>query len=129
MSPSFHGRDWFAPVAAALSRGERPALTELTRDGLAGAEWPDELPAVVYVDAYGNLLCGLRAGLQPPDTCIVAAGSRLPRARTFCEVAPGCAFWYENALGLVEIAVNQGRADVVLGLRPGDPVLPVRAAQ
>ncbi|HHQ42210.1 MAG TPA: hypothetical protein ENK20_07955, partial [Chromatiales bacterium] len=35
---------------------------------------------------------------------------------------PGEAFWYENANGLVEIAVNQGRADTVLGLAPGAAV-------
>jgi S-adenosylmethionine hydrolase len=31
-------------------------------------------------------------------------------------------FWYENSNGLVEIAVNQGRADLDLGLAIGSPV-------
>jgi S-adenosylmethionine hydrolase len=31
-------------------------------------------------------------------------------------------FWYENSNGLVEIAVNQGRADRKLGLTIGTPV-------
>jgi S-adenosylmethionine hydrolase len=43
-------------------------------------------------------------------------------APSFCAVPTGTAFWYENAFGLVELAVNQGRADLVLGLGPGDAV-------
>ena len=32
------------------------------------------------------------------------------------------AFWYENSNGLVEIAVNQGRADRTLGLAIGSAI-------
>ncbi|AUB83644.1 SAM hydrolase/SAM-dependent halogenase family protein [Candidatus Thiodictyon syntrophicum] len=121
-SNSFHGRDWFAPVAAALCRGEAVPLTDLAAGALVGADWADDMPLVVYVDGYGNLMCGLRPPADPPGAQLRAAGRTLAYARTFCEVPPGQAFWYENALGLVEIAVNQGRADRVLGLAPGDPV-------
>jgi S-adenosylmethionine hydrolase len=38
------------------------------------------------------------------------------RARTFSDLPPGAGFWYENSNGLAEIAVNQGRADLDLGL-------------
>lgn len=122
VSNSFHGRDWFAPVAAALCRGDPLALTELEPGILIGADWPDDLPAVVYSDGYGNLMCGLRPPAGAASAQLRAAGLTLGYARTFCEVPPGQAFWYVNALGLVEIAVNQGRADRVLGLGPGDPV-------
>ena len=43
------------------------------------------------------------------------------RAKTFSDVAPGTAFWYENSIGLAEISVNQGRADQ-LGLKIGTNV-------
>jgi S-adenosyl-L-methionine hydrolase (adenosine-forming) len=43
--------------------------------------------------------------------------------RTFSDVSPGSAFWYENANGLAEIAVNADRADTTLGLRVGMPVV------
>jgi S-adenosylmethionine hydrolase len=43
-------------------------------------------------------------------------------AETFSAVAEGEAFWYVNSNGLVEIAVNRGRADRVLGLAVGTPV-------
>ena len=38
---------------------------------------------------------------------------------TFSDRPPSEAFWYENSNGLVEIAVNQGRADRDLGLAIG----------
>jgi hypothetical protein len=44
------------------------------------------------------------------------------RARTFGDVPVGEAIWYENSNGLAEVAVNQGRADSVLGLAVGDEV-------
>ena len=37
-------------------------------------------------------------------------------------MAPGTAFWYENANGLAEVAVNCGRADETLGLTIGSEI-------
>lgn len=121
-SASFHGRDWFAPAAARLCLGEDLGLTALDLGDLVGADWPDALPAVVYVDRYGNLMTGLEPATLPQGISVRAAGRSLARARTFCEVAPGEPFWYENALGLLEIAVNQGSAGDLLGLVLGDGI-------
>jgi len=57
-----------------------------------------------------------------PSARLTAAGRLLERARTFSDRPAGAAFWYENANGLAEIAVNQGRADRDLGLAIGSPV-------
>ncbi len=122
MSASFHGRDWFAPAAARLVLGEDLELTPLAPDGMVGADWPDERATIVYVDHFGNLMTGLRASSVVAEAVLRVRGRSLPRARTFCEVEPGQAFWYENALGLIEIAVNQGRADRHLALGAGDSV-------
>ena len=122
LSASFHGRDLFSPVAAILGRGEPPPGEPLALEALAGWDWPEDLDQVIYVDGFGNVMTGLRAGRLAPDAALDAAGQRLTRARTFSDVAPGGAFWYENANGLAEIAVNQGRADERLGLAIGDPV-------
>jgi S-adenosylmethionine hydrolase len=124
MSASFHGRDWFVPVAARWSGGADLELTPVDSADLVGSDWPTELPAVLYVDRFGNLMTGLQAADRPRTGSLLAGARTLPYARTFCEVARGNGFWYENALGLVEIAVNQGRADRALGLSPGDPVGP-----
>ena len=118
LSASFHGRDLFAPVAAGLARGIAPDWRPLDRS-LMPAGWPEDLPRVVYVDAYGNCMTGLRAG---GVSSLGVAGDILPRARTFSDVRPGTAFWYDNANGLAEIAVNHGSAADLLGLKTGDPV-------
>jgi len=123
MSASFHGRDLFAPAAGRLARGEMPAAPP--RPGEIGRypDWPDDLPEVVYVDRYGNAMTGLRASLLTDGTCLSAFGRVLQRARTFSDVPEGEAFWYENSNGLAEIAVNAGRADAILGIAVGAPVV------
>lgn len=111
VSASFHGRDIFAPVAGRLAVG-RSAACGLT-PGMASRfpDWPDDLPAVVYIDHYGNLITGLRAATMAEGATLWLGDRILPRARTFADVPKGSPFWYENANGLVEVAVNCGRAD------------------
>lgn len=127
-SDSFHGRDLFLPIALAISHGQLPLPCQSLepnslqgKDGTLGAE------RILYIDHYGNLMTGLAlsgAGMKEslPNRHIRVGQLTLPYARTFCEVAVGAAFWYENAFGLVEIAANQRRADALLGLSVGDPV-------
>jgi S-adenosylmethionine hydrolase len=64
----------------------------------------------------------LRAEVLSAGDLLRAGEVRIARARTFSDVAPGAAFWYENANGLAEIAVNCGRADQVLGLGVGSEI-------
>jgi S-adenosylmethionine hydrolase len=124
LSASFHGRDWFAPAAARLFAGADLGLTPIDPAEMVGWDWPSERANVVYVDRFGNLMTGLQAANHCSTQSLRVGTRTLPHARTFCEVMPGEAFWYENALGLVEIAVNQGRADRLLALSPGDAVGP-----
>ena len=122
LSASFHGRDLFAPVAAQLARGAAPS-DRLDRYEIGRrADWPDELPEIVYIDHYGNAMTGIRAAALPEGARLGAGGRLLSPARTFSEVAAGQAFWYANANGLAEVAVNRGRADAALGLAIGSPV-------
>jgi len=67
-------------------------------------------------------MTGIRAVQLPPTARLAVAGRVLERARTFGDLPPGGAFWYENSNGLAEIAVNQGRADQHLGLAVGTGV-------
>lgn len=126
LSASFHGRDLFAPVAATLARGEPPPGRPRVDDADRRADWPDDLAEIVYLDHFGNAMTGLRAAMLPPDAKLAAAGRIFTRARTFGDRPKGKAFWYENANGLAEIAVNEGRADRELGLAVGIPVEIVR---
>jgi S-adenosyl-L-methionine hydrolase (adenosine-forming) len=122
LSNTFHGRDLFAPVAAGLARGERPPASSVEPTALSRPDWPDDLSAIVYIDIYGNALTGIRATSLPTEAMLVVGGRRVARGRTFADTPVGEALWYENANGLAEIAVNRGRADTVLDLRPGSPV-------
>ncbi len=122
LSPSFHGRDLFAPVAAAIARGEDVPGTPMDVETIQRSDWPDDLDEVVYIDRYGNAMTGRRAPTVPATAIVEAHGERIPRAATFSDVKRGTPFWYENSNGLVEIAVNQGRASDQLGLEIGDAV-------
>jgi S-adenosylmethionine hydrolase len=46
-------------------------------------------------------------------------GRVLTRMRAFSDVPAGAALCYENSSGLMQVAVNGGRADAVLGLGVG----------
>lgn len=122
LSASFHGRDLFAPVAAMLAVGAPPPGEPREPAALLRPNWPEDLPAVIYIDHFGNAMTGLRADVLGAETVLQIGRHRVSRARTFSEAAPGAVFWYENANGLAEIAVNRGRADRVLGLSLGDSV-------
>jgi S-adenosylmethionine hydrolase len=121
LSASFHGRDLFAPVAAMLARGDPPP-GQPYQDVDRRADWPDDFCEIVYVDHFGNAMTGVRAATLRSDARIAAADRVLERARTFGDLPPGVAFWYENSNGLAEIAVNLGRADRDLGLTVGTRV-------
>jgi S-adenosyl-L-methionine hydrolase (adenosine-forming) len=119
LSASFHGRDLFAPVAAMLARGDPPPGRPRSDATDHRPDWPDDLAEIIYIDHFGNAMTGLRAATLTPDTRLVVDDRVFQRARTFSDLPPGTGFWYENSTGLAEIAVNQGRANVDLGLTIG----------
>lgn len=111
LSASFHGRDLFAPVAARLALGDAPdTIGAEPVEALRFPGWPDDVPEIIYGDAYGNAMTGLRAATVADGALVQLDGRRLARATTFADLPKGSAFWYENSIGLVEIAVSQGRA-------------------
>lgn len=127
LSSSFHGRDLFAPVAAMLARDEWPTCSPLGEGwredpGRPGANWPDDLAEAIYIDGFGNVMTGLRAAGLSERAKVEVAGKLFSRARTFGDVAESQGFWYENSLGLVEIAVNGGSAARQYGIEAGAPV-------
>lgn len=121
LSASFHGRDLFAPVAGRIASGEL-SMGRLERILRLGIEFgADDLDEIIYIDHYGNAYTGLGASNVPRDARIVVEGHWIRFARVFSAVQAGEAFWYENSLGLVEIAANSASAAAKLGLRVGQP--------
>ena len=122
LAPSFHGRDLFAPIAAAVATDDFPNSNVKPVAALHVNLGADDLSQVVYIDHYGNAFTGVRAVNVAPAASIRIAGRTVPHARVFSAVAPGAAIWYENSIGLVELAVNQGSAAQAFGLAVGDAV-------
>lgn len=118
LAASFHGRDLFAPVAAALAMKRMPRGWLVSKKSLDRNLEAGDLPQVIYIDHYGNAVTGLRS--LERDRVLRAGGRALRHARTF-EDAKG-PFWYRNSMGLVEIAAPKGRAAALLRLRVGSRV-------
>lgn len=121
LSDTFHGRDLFAPVAAALAGGPFPADRLSPVDAPTVQFDPADLPRVIHIDRFGNAWTGIRGGLMQ-GAQLEVKGRPLPHHRVFAEAPKGAAFWYVNSAGLVEIAANRASAAALLQLEVGDPV-------
>jgi hypothetical protein len=135
VSNTFHGRDIFAPVAAHISRGVSirrlgPALKDFVR-----LAWPEPKARrgriqgeVVYIDRFGNGITNLEGALSRDAKWIVCE-SHVKRRRCcpvkpfYQAVAPGSPVALVGSSGFLEIAVNGGSAEKVLGLKVGTRVL------
>lgn len=118
LSNSFHGRDLFAPVSAMIACGDFPQAERI--DYVPSGEAAQDYSRVIYIDHFGNLLTGLRACSAGAEQAVEFKGQRIPRVRTFSDVATGRPLCYENSSGLIEIAVNCGRADIFFKASIGD---------
>jgi S-adenosylmethionine hydrolase len=131
-SPTFHGRDLFAPAAAALARGlpltevgdpvlVPPVALATTRPHYEGKK---VIGYVVHVDRYGNVVTNLTAEFVPPYAVVEAEGIEVgPLRRTFADVGHGELLAYLGSGGAVEIAVRDGSAARRLGIGVGGRVV------
>jgi S-adenosyl-L-methionine hydrolase (adenosine-forming) len=122
LSASFHGRDLFAPFAGMLASGALDTGQLEPKAGLDVDFGAADLAEIIYIDHYGNAMSGLRAAGVGRDARFSVNGHLLAYARVFSAVPPGTAFWYENSLGLVELAANAASAAEQLGIRIGNAV-------
>ena len=121
VSTTFHGRDIFAPVAAALSNGV--AVEEF------GAEIIDEvrLPSletplrIIHIDRFGNCVTNIMRDRSPRE--IVVKGRTISEFREFYGAGnEATVFVIWGSAGFLEISVNGGAAAQVLGVKRGDEV-------
>lgn len=129
VSPTFHGRDIFAPVAGHLSLGVDPREMGPTISDPVSIALPKSakkgnilLGEVVRVDHFGNLITNIRRDEMEQFT-----GTRRPVisvrdivvegvSRTYGDVRVGEVLALVGSSGYLEIAVNLGRACDRLGL-------------
>jgi len=130
VSNTFHGRDIFSPVAAHLSRGAGfESLGPLAKDFLK-LDWRQPKRAegrvegkVVYIDRFGN---GITNIPNPRTTksrqwCKVQANGSwtVPFEQFYQAVPTSAAVALPGSSGWLEVAVNGGSAEQLLGLRRG----------
>ncbi len=123
LSSSFHGRDLFAPVAAKLGISDEPLpglMEAISLENIVRPNWPESTNQIIYIDHYGNCMTGLVANSKM--TALEVAGTYLPIMKTFSDRPVGSPLAYLNANGLIEIAVNQARADAYFNLSVGSEV-------
>jgi S-adenosyl-L-methionine hydrolase (adenosine-forming) len=127
-SPTFHGRDVFAPTAAKLAQGvaldslgavctdpivrRTPEATRRGDGAVAGA--------IITIDRFGNLVTNLVAR---HGGTIEVAGRSLPIQRAYVDVEVGGLIALVGSSGLVEIAVRDGSAASELRVARGDAVV------
>jgi len=131
-SATFHGRDIFAPLAAALAAGRcQPAELGEPVASLVPA-WVDEpsveghavTGVVISIDHFGNLITNIdAAALKRFAAPQVHSGPHTFRiARTYGDTRPGEYLALVNSFGVIEIARAEQSAAEGLGLSRGAPV-------
>jgi S-adenosylmethionine hydrolase len=134
VSATFHGRDLFAPVGAALAVGAdlAEAGDPIDPDTLARLDLPRPrvggdvvIAHALLVDVYGNVTLDLRhedlpeTGLAYGRALEVSANRGSRRATftgTFADVPPGELLLYEDSSRTLALAVNRGDAAAELGI-------------
>jgi S-adenosyl-L-methionine hydrolase (adenosine-forming) len=140
VSPTFHGRDIFTPVAAHLLTGTRleDAGTRIDADGLVRLPAPacrmlagEAEGEVVSIDRFGNVQSSIPAsaaadrGIAFGSAMTVRSGGReitVPYLTTVGSAAPDELIAFTDSAGLISLAVRGGSASARLSLPPGASV-------
>jgi S-adenosylmethionine hydrolase len=134
-SRTFHGRDIFAPIAAALACGvplhelgnpvagwiRLPSSEPIERDGGVNGE-------VIHIDRFGNLITNIGSELVSEGDAIEVAGRRIEGlAGSYGSVEPGELLALIGSTGRLEISVNGGDAAAELAADLGTRVEVVKS--
>ena len=126
-SATFHGRDVFAPAAAALATGTPidalgvACLDPVIRRTPEARRGPDGsvIGEVIAVDRFGNAISNL---IAPRGGRIEVAGRAMPIVRTYADAGVGDIVALVGSSGFVEIAQREGNAARALARARGTPV-------
>ncbi|MFC7077036.1 SAM hydrolase/SAM-dependent halogenase family protein [Haloarcula halophila] len=134
-SSTFHGRDVFAPAAAAVHEAGVDVVSELDRttptDDYVDLQFPTaELVdggargEVLVVDGFGNVVTNIPGSILESrfGGTVTVDGDPIPVRRAYAALDPGDRLVTVGSHGNVELAVTQGRGDDAFGVGVGDPV-------
>lgn len=130
---TFHARDRFAPIVAAILGGASleslgPLIDDAIRIGPPPPSRDDEsgriLGHVVHVDRYGNLITDVPAAWVDRDHVRARVGALEVRrvATHYAELEPGVPAFLVGSLGTLEIALRDESAATATGIVRGDVV-------
>lgn len=135
VSPTFHGRDIFAPAAAHLARGAAfedfgPPCTPLIEGWTTPASGIRHIQGeVIHIDRFGNAITNItskdldRLSTNGDPLIVWTAEHRIgPIERTYGDQPPGTVLALIGSLDHLEVAVTMGSCAHRLGLKIGDPV-------
>ena len=132
-SNTFHGRDVFAPAAAAVHETPLDTIGDHDRydrvTGPVDLRFPDPevdagvaVGAVLVVDDFGNAVTNIPGEFVDGAGSATVNGERAPVARSYAAVAASQRLVTVGSHGNVELAVNQGRGEAAFGVEVGSTV-------
>ena len=137
VSPTFHGRDIFTPVAAHLLTGRTlaEAGTQIDVAGLVTLSAPtnrmldgEAEGEVLSIDRFGNVqlsipsVAAAELGVIVGSFMTIRCNRReivVPYLTTFGSATPGALIAFTDSAGLISLAVRNGNASEKLSLPPG----------
>ncbi len=134
VSQTFHGRDVFAPVAAAIANGIPPAEVGSLIGDYRLCSFAKPVPrgpgqwegTILRADRFGNLITNFEAGAwrlarQPfamrVGECVIGQ-----MASSYAAMNPGELYVIEGSAGFLEISLNQKSAAAATGVGAGGAI-------
>ncbi|MEF8853376.1 MAG: SAM-dependent chlorinase/fluorinase [Haloarculaceae archaeon] len=131
-SNTFHGRDVFAPAAAAVHDAESVAAVDrcVPTDDWADLRFPDPevgeghaTGEVLVVDGFGNAITNVPGEVVADLSEVAVDGAHTPVRDAYAHLDPGEGLVTVGSHGNVELAVNRGRGDDAFDVGVGDGVV------
>ena len=123
-STTFHGRDIFAPIAAALSKGLKPEKLGREIDDEVRLDPLDLVTQIIHIDRFGNCITNITRDQLKPGARLLINGKTIRDVRNFYrEDSSSKPFAIWGSAGFLEISVNGGSAAKTLHIKRGDKVV------
>jgi S-adenosylmethionine hydrolase len=136
VSPTFHGRDIFAPVAAGLSLGISPYEfgEKISSLHILRIEKPSLDPdgnvvgKILHVDRFGNLITNIRSNNLPGKNIVIEIGGRCIQGMSDYYAQKEGIMAVIGSSGYLEISLRDGSARDFLEMGVGDDIRVISAA-
>jgi len=132
-STTFHGRDIFAPVGAALSKGVKPRefgprINDAVRLPVSlepeAMKNGDVRARIIHIDRFGNCVTNITRDLVKSNPTLLMNRKTIREFRNFYdEDSTKTPFAIWGSAGFLEIAVNGGSAAKTLKVTTGDELI------